>query len=140
MEKSKQRCGHICAGPNDALMAARSSSIPSSVLHPRLLIEREEVHGVLGGFEQTARDLLHVHLDNRNYLIPTSCRKFLEGHQGQHIAITTIRGKHYTRVMKVAPSEKDLLRAKVAELEAENERLRAGLKGLDDGRAGPCTQ
>ncbi len=94
----------------------KEQTVPRSI-YPRPLIEREEVRGVLGGFEQTARDLLHVHLDNRNYLIPTTCRKFLEEHGGQHIAITTIQGKHYTRVMKVAPSEKDLLRAKVAELE-----------------------
>jgi len=109
----------------------------------RLLKELEEVYGTLTGFEQVARDLLAVNISDRTVLLPIKLQPRLEEPRGRRIVVTLIEGKHYIRQLPPppsAPTKEDLLQARVAELEAENERLRAAQKGLCDGRAGPCTQ
>ncbi|MFZ3149448.1 MAG: hypothetical protein WA137_10445 [Methanothrix sp.] len=110
-------------------------------LHSKLLTELQEITGNLLGFEQTARDHLAVQIGTGCFLLPISLRDRLEEMRGKRIGATLIRGKHYIRQMpQSASSSEDLLRARVAELEAENERLRAAQRGLDEGRGRQCTR
>ena len=107
---------------------------------PKLIKELHEIIGLLQGVEPTSAKLLAVQIGRRNVFLPIKFQARLEGLRGQKIGVTLIRGKHYMRQLPPsAPSEGDLLRVRVAELEAENVRLRAAQRGLDDGRAGPCT-
>ena len=102
----------------------------NSFVNPRLLKDREEVTGTLGDIERVARDLLAVKISSRNVLLPIKLKAKLEKLRGQEMAVTFIDGKHYLRHCRQmppsAPLEKDLPQARVAELEAENERLRSG--------------